>query len=89
MVFRATTWYESFRLIRRHDNFYLIAALLGASIILMGTGVAYRLEALQSAQQVPGVTAAPQNIASARGPGEIYRARQAALPAQPKTDRCS
>ena len=43
----------------------------------------------QSAQRAPSVTVAPLNIASVRGPGEVYWVRFVVLPAQSKTDHYS
>ena len=69
MMSGAASWYPNFRRIRRHNDFYLVAALVGASITFVGAGVAYRLEASQNAQRTPVVITTPQNIASIRGLG--------------------
>lgn len=71
MVFRAISWRTSRQAIRRHESFCLVVALLGASITLVGAGLAHRLKAIESAQHAPSVTVSPQKIAGVRGAADF------------------
>ena len=64
MRFQAISWRTHRYLGRRHDDLFLIAALWGASAILLGSGLAHRLEALHSSLNAPGITVSPQNVGS-------------------------